>query len=435
MLAMLTMSTCTVQAQGIVLDESQVPIKRELMIDENQKPIMTKESATEDFLSENRDPNQVSISESSVSVTKTEKPVYVVEAESLIVREYPDFNYIQVDHVKKGDMLEGIVIEKNGCTWLQLEDNRYVCIKSRRITHITEETVTEEIKSYSYSGVEVEGVSTENDVTLDSYGSADDYAGLFEMESEESDDVIISEELFEEVEPDNELPSENLPEEAVADVGSEQDESDATEELEDDIIEDESVIMKFSADEGLSENDDFVSPDEAFIEDETPNEHTEEFLETETQPEIMTDGIKSEDDVDNVSTEESIEDKEPVNAFSDEDVYLVAQLVYNEAIGEGQAGQMAVAEVVLNRFNSDRFPNTINGVIYQAGQFENNQNIKHRRPSEELVALTDSVLNGDVRIFGNDQVLFFRNAKGSKSDWGRYPHYATVNHHEFYLLQ
>jgi spore germination cell wall hydrolase CwlJ-like protein len=43
----------------------------------------------------------------------------------------------------------------------------------------------------------------------------------------------------------------------------------------------------------------------------------------------------------------------------------LAQALYHEARGEGRAGQLAVAEVVLNRVESPRFPDTICGVVRQ----------------------------------------------------------------------
>lgn len=49
---------------------------------------------------------------------------------------------------------------------------------------------------------------------------------------------------------------------------------------------------------------------------------------------------------------------------------LLARLVYGEARGEPYIGQVAVAAVVLNRVRHASFPNTIAGVIYQAGAFD-----------------------------------------------------------------
>ena len=71
--------------------------------------------------------------------------------------------------------------------------------------------------------------------------------------------------------------------------------------------------------------------------------------------------------------EEPTVEPEPENRyaelhFSDEDVYILACLVYHEARGESFEGQVAVVEVVLNRMLSDYFPDmVIEGVNMVAG--------------------------------------------------------------------
>ena len=57
-----------------------------------------------------------------------------------------------------------------------------------------------------------------------------------------------------------------------------------------------------------------------------------------------------------------------VSASVDE-VTLLAAIIQCEAGGEAYEGQVAVGAVVMNRVKSSRFPNTIEGVIYQKGQF------------------------------------------------------------------
>lgn len=47
----------------------------------------------------------------------------------------------------------------------------------------------------------------------------------------------------------------------------------------------------------------------------------------------------------------------------------LAGAVYYEAKGEPLAGQLAVAEVIINRAKSGRFPTSLCGVVTQAGQF------------------------------------------------------------------
>jgi hypothetical protein len=50
---------------------------------------------------------------------------------------------------------------------------------------------------------------------------------------------------------------------------------------------------------------------------------------------------------------------------SDKELWCLATAIYFEARGESYRGQVAVAQVVLNRTKDHRYPNTICGVVYQ----------------------------------------------------------------------
>ena len=54
---------------------------------------------------------------------------------------------------------------------------------------------------------------------------------------------------------------------------------------------------------------------------------------------------------------------------TNEDIHCLATTVYYEARSESLAGQLAVANVVLERSKSGRFPKDLCGVVKQAGQF------------------------------------------------------------------
>ncbi len=56
--------------------------------------------------------------------------------------------------------------------------------------------------------------------------------------------------------------------------------------------------------------------------------------------------------------------------WQETELALLARLVSGEARGEPYVGQVAVAAVVLNRVRHDAFPDTISGVIFQAGAFD-----------------------------------------------------------------
>ncbi|MBL8646117.1 MAG: cell wall hydrolase [Sphingosinicella sp.] len=53
----------------------------------------------------------------------------------------------------------------------------------------------------------------------------------------------------------------------------------------------------------------------------------------------------------------------------DDDMRCLASAIYYEARGESLEGQLAVAQVILNRAENDRWPDDICAVVYQSGQF------------------------------------------------------------------
>ena len=55
--------------------------------------------------------------------------------------------------------------------------------------------------------------------------------------------------------------------------------------------------------------------------------------------------------------------------YTEETFLLLAALIHCEARGESYEGQVAVGSVVMNRVRSSLFPNTVEEVIYEAGQF------------------------------------------------------------------
>ena len=55
--------------------------------------------------------------------------------------------------------------------------------------------------------------------------------------------------------------------------------------------------------------------------------------------------------------------------ITEDDIAMLANLIYCEARGESYEGKLAVASVVVNRILSSKFPDTMAGVIYQKGQF------------------------------------------------------------------
>ena len=96
--------------------------------------------------------------------------------------------------------------------------------------------------------------------------------------------------------------------------------------------------------------------------------------------------------------------------FSDEDVYILACLVYHEARGESFEGQVAVVEVVLNRMLSDYFPDTVEEVVFQkygdVWQFSPAPYLYSAEPDKEQYLAVHTAIEEREHILSEDTVYF-----------------------------
>lgn len=113
--------------------------------------------------------------------------------------------------------------------------------------------------------------------------------------------------------------------------------------------------------------------------------------------------------------EEPTVEPEPENRyaelhFSDEDVYILACLVYHEARGESFEGQVAVVEVVLNRILSDYFPDTVEEVVFQkygdVWQFSPAPYLYSAEPDKEQYLAVHTAIEEREHILSEDTVYF-----------------------------
>lgn len=125
---------------------------------------------------------------------------------------------------------------------------------------------------------------------------------------------------------------------------------------------------------------------------------------------------------------EDTEECQQVMNLSDEQINLLSKLVAAEARGESYEGQVAVAAVVLNRVQDSRFPDSIEGVIYQKNAFSvvRNGYIKAERTEESDKAVKDA-------LYGNDptnNAIYFWNPDISTCNWINTlnPHLRIGNH-------
>lgn len=112
------------------------------------------------------------------------------------------------------------------------------------------------------------------------------------------------------------------------------------------------------------------------------------------------------------------------------DVELLARLISAEARGEPYNGQVAVGAVVLNRVRHPSFPNTMSGVIYQAGAFSCLQDGQFYEPvADSAYKAARAAISGSDPSGG--AIYYFNPVTAtSKWIWSR-PLIITIGKHRF----
>lgn len=94
--------------------------------------------------------------------------------------------------------------------------------------------------------------------------------------------------------------------------------------------------------------------------------------------------------------------------LTEEEIDLLARIVWLESCGEPVLGQEAVVEVVFNRMASDLYPDTLYDVLSQRNpvQFCSWKNRGTAEPTEKEYQSIYQVLNGNTSILRNDTMNF-----------------------------
>lgn len=143
---------------------------------------------------------------------------------------------------------------------------------------------------------------------------------------------------------------------------------------------------------------------------------------------VLAEGDDLEDkSVPAVKTNSNEERKAVINLTSEE-ILLLSKLVTSEARGESYEGQVAVAAVVINRVKDSRFPNTLEGVIYQKNAFSV---VKNGRINAQPTSSTYRA--AQEALYGNDptnNAIYFWNPDISTCSWINTlnPHLRIGNH-------
>lgn len=123
-----------------------------------------------------------------------------------------------------------------------------------------------------------------------------------------------------------------------------------------------------------------------------------------------------------VSRADVIISDEPV--MSREDVELIALVTMAEAEGECEKGKRLVIDTILNRVDSEHFPDTVYDVIYQPSQFSSMWNGRVDRC--EVLESICSLVYEELEERTNYEVMFF--TAGNYSAYG-VPMFQVENHY------
>lgn len=145
-------------------------------------------------------------------------------------------------------------------------------------------------------------------------------------------------------------------------------------------------------------------------------------------PDIMANKIE-ESDAEPLAEEETVE---LLYQFSEEEIELLAKITMVEAGYEPYEGQLAVANVVINRVKDSRFPDTIRDVVYAPGQFPPAHNglLDKAVPNESVWKAVQAALEGENNI---EDAVYFHNPKVSSGRfWNSLKRVKDIGNHRFY---
>ena len=124
-------------------------------------------------------------------------------------------------------------------------------------------------------------------------------------------------------------------------------------------------------------------------------------------------------------TNTEIVQQETLSIFTERERYLLLHIMMHEAGNQGVIGQALVGRVVLNRVQSSRFPNNIEAVLFQPGQFGPESEICKYEPNADSYAALELLESGWDESQG---ALFFCTTSFS---WATYVF--TYGGHNFFI--
>lgn len=155
----------------------------------------------------------------------------------------------------------------------------------------------------------------------------------------------------------------------------------------------------------------------------------------EAKPAVLTEGFGQEAAQAKLRSLSQLVDEYHAADTDDSEHDCLATAVYFESKGEPLHGQLAVAEVVINRAESGRFPKSLCGVVKQPGQFSfvrggRLPSLPRASASWKTAVAIARIARQDLADSAADDALFFH-ARRVSPGWKK-KRVATLGNHVFY---
>ena len=134
-------------------------------------------------------------------------------------------------------------------------------------------------------------------------------------------------------------------------------------------------------------------------------EITSECIETTSSEETFINTEETTNEILSETTSEDVIDDLEGYCYSDEDLYLLARVIDAEASDIcTDEHKMCTGQVILNRMNSNKYPNTLREVVYDKGQYASVENDRLKEEiTKESLDVARRLLNGE-KILPDDVV-------------------------------
>jgi len=123
------------------------------------------------------------------------------------------------------------------------------------------------------------------------------------------------------------------------------------------------------------------------------------------------------------------------SAALDPELECMAKVVYHEAANQSRDGQLAVAQLIMNRVQSGRFPTTICGVANQRGQFFHTASYNPPEDSPrwaEAIEVSREARDGSSRDVSGGAIFYHAAYQPASAFFRTRPRVMRLGDHIFY---